>query len=459
MSLSSIRPSSPAITHLATLHADEQRAPRYTSYPTALAFTANFPASQLRRALRASNDDPVPPALSLYLHLPYCAAACFYCGCHRWISRSPQRHRELLGLLQQEITLLGALTASDRPVRQIHFGGGTPNLWPPADLRALLDALHAAFPQWEEPEISIEIDPRQARPGDAAAWAAMGINRVSVGVQDLDLRVQQAINRVQPAEQVATVLADLRAAGLRQINLDLILGLPWQTAASLHHSLDWVIAQQPGRIALFAYAHMPARFPAQRAIPEHALPDAAARIALQADARKQLCRAGYVDIGLDHYARPDDPLAVAQDAGRLRRNFQGYTVLDNADLLGIGPSAISDVGPCLSQNHGARAEYAACLARGELPTHRGYWRTAEDLRTGAVIEELMCLRRIDTAAWTAQYGEPFEAHFDRACARLQQLDPTQQLLRRQGAIWTATPAGRRVLRSLARCFDTHTPAH
>lgn len=445
----------PEPTSLSALRARELRAPRYTSYPTALQLRDSFSPTLFERELAASNDDLVPSALALYVHLPYCAAACFYCGCHRVISRKAHTHNAYLEHLLKEIEHTVSRIDRDRLVQQIHMGGGTPNLLRPVQLERLLEGLTANFALQPGCEVAMEVDPRQARPGDAHAWASLGFNRLSLGVQDVDPEVQKAINRVQPAGDVARLVKEIRRAGIQGLNMDLVLGLPRQTRRTVAQSLDWVIDQQPSRIALYQYAHMPLRFPAQRAINDAELPSLEQRFAFQDLAADRLQIAGYVNIGLDHYARPDDELAQAFHDGRLRRNFQGYTVLADSELFGFGVSAISCVGRSIVQNHKDTPVYAERIEAGRSPLQRGMLRSREDLRRARLIERLMCRLEVDTIALGADEGLDFAMHYADAIARLDRFDPEQEFLDRRQPLWKVTPSGRQFLRLLASCFDEY----
>lgn len=438
------------------LRVRELRAPRYTSYPTALEFREPFPAEQFFSELASTNDEPVPVPLSLYVHVPYCAAACFYCGCHRVISCNTARHAAYVDRLLAEIEQTLTRVDRDRPIQQIHFGGGTPNLLRPANLERILQALTQRNRKTQNCEVSIEVDPRHVQPGDAQEWVRIGFNRISLGVQDVDERVQQAINRVQPRSQVAFVVEEARQAGIRSINFDLVLGLPQQSTQTMNQTLDWLQTLRPERVALYQYAHMPARFPAQRAIVDTELPSVAERFAMQKHCNTSLQEAGYVNIGLDHYALPEDELSQALKDGRLRRNFQGYTVLGESDLLGFGVSAISNAGRCMVQNERDLPRYQEQIDTHRSAISRGLVRNADDQIRARVINRLMCERVLDTAAVAQEEKLEFSSYFADAVARLQQLDPEQVFLDRHGPVWTVTDAGQDFLRLLAQCFDRHT---
>lgn len=432
---------------------DELRAPRYTSYPTALSFHPGIGPAQYREQVAASNAEPIPAPLLLYLHLPFCRWGCFYCGCHKQVSRNEQRHADYCETLVREIRLQGALFDSDRPVRQIHLGGGTPNLMRPRALGRLLSAITGSFRLAEDCELSLEIDPRVAQPRDPLAWAALGFDRVSIGVQDIDIEVQKAINRVQPPALVAALTRQLRAAGIEQINYDLIYGLPRQSPKSFARTLDFVIGQRPSRLAAFHYAHLPARLPAQRAIREEELPDAGQRQEIRSLIHERLCAAGYLAIGLDHYALPEDSLVQARRDGTLGRGFQGYTAFGGCDTLGLGASAISSIGACYAQNHPDLKAWADAIARDELAIGRGYLRDRDDMLRGALIEQLMCQQQIDFAALERRFRVPLAGYFEQDLRRLRALDPGQQLALVGPSGLRVTAAGRPYLRLLALCFD------
>ncbi len=437
------------------LRLNELRAPRYTSYPTALEFSAQFTAQDYLKAVNRTNEEPLPAPLSLYLHLPFCASSCYYCGCNRVISRNHQRHQNYLHLLLREIAMQARLFAGDRQVRQIHFGGGTPNLYRPIELARVLRSLGQAFSIADDCETSMEVDPRQVRDRDARAWAALGFNRISIGVQDVDPKVQKAVNRLQPAQGVARLVAEARASGIEGINFDLIYGLPKQTLSSFDATLDFVEAQRPDRIAVFHYAHLPSRFPAQQAIDDSSLPDAAERLALQDRITQRLTSAGYIHIGLDHFALAEDSLAQALGNGTLQRNFQGYSTSAECDLIGFGVSAISHIDNVYAQNHSDLKQYSDHLEQAQLATYRGLQVGPEDLCRDAVIRDIMCRRRVDFAEIEQRFDINFGQTFASALQRLRELDPKHRLVRCNAQTLIVEPAGRHVLRLIAQCFDAY----
>ncbi len=448
--------SSNNIPDMNGLRVRELRAPRYTSYPTALEFRDRFPAATFFGELARTNDEPVPVPLSLYVHIPYCAAACFYCGCHRIISRNTATHNAYLERLLAEIEQTMSLVDRDRPVQQIHFGGGTPNLLRPDSLQRILLALTKRNRATPRCEISIEVDPRHVLAGDAQKWVDIGFNRISLGVQDVDDRVQQAINRVQPSSQVAFVVDEARAAGIQSINFDLVIGLPRQSLETMTETLSWLQTLRPDRVALYQYAHMPSRFPAQRAIADSDLPSITDRFTMQQLCSDALNAAGYVNIGLDHYALPEDELSRALRDGRLRRNFQGYTVLGESDLLGFGVSSISNAGRCMVQNERDILQYQQHIDHDESPIARGLLRSDDDQIRARVINRLMCERALDTRLIGCEEHIDFTRYFADAIVRLQQLDPEQNFLDRSAVVWKVTATGQQFLRLLAQCFDRYT---
>ena len=431
----------------------ELRAPRYTSYPTALEFTEAVGPADLLQQIERTNQEPIPAPLSLYVHLPFCASACFYCGCNRIISRNETRRAEYLDLIEGEIGLLAAHLDTDRPVMQIHFGGGTPNSHRPLELARLIRSLSTRFSLHPNCEISMEVDPRLFQPGDALAWAALGINRISLGVQDVNLEVQTAINRVQPRERIIELVDEARKADMHGINFDLIYGLPRQTLCSVDDNVELVAQLQPDRIAVFHYGHMPQRFAAQRAIADSELPDLSTRLAMQSRYSEKLTQLGYRHIGMDHFSHPDDALARALAQGTLQRNFQGYSTQAGNDIIGLGVSAISDVGRLYAQNHSDIHRYQTAIKQGQLATARGFQRSEDDLQCHALIQQIMCQQHIDFAQ--AGGSEAFRQRYADALLRLRALDPHGELVRIESDALHILPAGRSALRLIAQCFDTY----
>ncbi|MCB0058967.1 MAG: oxygen-independent coproporphyrinogen III oxidase, partial [Caldilineaceae bacterium] len=357
--------------------------PRYTSYPTAPHFSPAVDAATYGRWLdEMENDLP----LSLYVHIPFCNELCWYCGCATKITRKREPIARYLSALSREIDTVADRIKIRHAVTHIHWGGGSPSILEPNEIRALAAQLKTRFKLSPSAEFAVEIDPRGLDEARIAAFADSGVNRVSIGVQDFDLAVQKAINRMQSVEQTAWVVDTFRKHGIEAINIDLVYGLPKQTLETLDQTMDHVLALAPDRIALFGYAHLPARIKHQRLIPDDTLPDTAARFAHANRAAERLTEGGFVTIGLDHYARPHDPLA----SGTVRRNFQGYTTDTAAALIGLGASSIGRLPQGYVQNTPAIGEYERRVLDGGLATVRGHAMSTEDAARGLVIERLMC---------------------------------------------------------------------
>jgi oxygen-independent coproporphyrinogen-3 oxidase len=439
----------------------DQPGPRYTSYPTAPRFTAEFGEAQLRAAAVASNGDPIPRGLSLYVHVPFCTSPCFYCGCNRIITRDKAQAESYLVRLYREIAMAAALFDRDREVIQLHFGGGTPNFLSPAQLHDVVDCLrrHFHFAPADVLDLSIELDPRGLSPADVTALAGIGFNRASLGVQDFDPRVQAAVNRMQTVEETDAVIQAARTAGMRSINVDLIYGLPRQTHEGFDCTLDTVLAMRPDRLAIYGYAHLPQLFKAQRQIVDADLPSAEEKLGLLRLAIERLTTAGYRYIGMDHFALPGDELAQAQAHGGLHRNFMGYTTHADSDLLGLGVSAISHIGDTYSQNPRDLPSWQAAIDAGRLPACRGLRLGSDDVLRADLIQQLMCQGEIDIAALEDRHGIHFLEYFEADLLRLLPL-AADGLVELSETHIRATPRGRLLLRSIAACFDAylHRPA-
>ncbi len=427
--------------------------PRYTSYPTADRFVeahgATIHAAELGH--RTIRDSASP--LSLYVHLPFCDTICFYCGCNKITTRDHGRSAKYLRYVEREAAMTAAKMAGPRRVEQVHLGGGTPTFLSAEELRTLMMGLARHF-ELAPGEYSVEIDPRSADEQKIAALAVLGFNRISIGVQDFDPEVQKAVNRIQSEEETAAVMNAARKHGMTSINMDLIYGLPKQNVISFGKTLDRVIALQPDRIALYSYAHLPTIFKPQRRIVSADLPTAEAKLQIMMLAMQRLTEAGYVHIGMDHFALPHDSLAVAARQGRLHRNFQGYSTQPDCDLVALGITAISKVGPTYSQNVRTLNEYYDCLDRGELPTLRGIQLTHDDLLRRSVIQSLMCQFSLSIDAIEEAHLIKFTDYFADELASLAEL-------RADGLVdwdaeWiTVTPRGRLLVRAIAMIFDRH----
>ncbi|HAI58704.1 MAG TPA: oxygen-independent coproporphyrinogen III oxidase [Xanthomonadaceae bacterium] len=436
--------------------------PRYTSYPAAPRFSEAFGEAALREAIAASNEMPIPRPLSLYVHVPFCSSPCFYCGCNRVITRDATRGQRYVARLRREIDAVAPLFSPDREVVQLHVGGGTPNFLAPEALAAIVGHLRARFPfrRGAGLDLSIEVDPRVADPAALATLAEAGFNRISLGVQDFDAPVQEAVNRRQGVAETAALVEAARRAGLRSVNVDLIYGLPRQTLEGFAATLDAVIAMRPDRLAVYAYAHMPALFRAQRRIDPAELPSPSTKIALLGLAIERLTAAGYVYIGMDHFALPLDELAVAQREGGLHRNFMGYTTHADTDLVGFGASAISRIGSAYAQNERDLAAWAEAIDAGRLPVMRGLALDDDDLLRGEVIQSLMCQGEVDLWRVGERHGVDARPLLDDAGPRLAPL-AADGLVERQGSRLRVTPRGRLLVRVVAGCFDRYaapTPA-
>ena len=430
--------------------------PRYTSYPTAPQFRADFDEAALRAVIRASNEEPIPRPLSLYVHVPFCLSPCFYCGCNRVITHDVSKADRYLERLYREIELMAPLFDRDRPVRQLHFGGGTPNFLDLPRMRELMESLarHFSFSHESRREYGIELDPRFADGDYVRGLAELGFNRVSVGIQDFDPLVQQAINRIQSVAQTREVLEAARASGFVSASVDLIYGLPRQTVAGFDRTLGEVIALAPNRVAVYGYAHLPTLFKAQRQIEANELPDPATRLALFGRALERLTAAGYVYVGMDHFARADDELVRAQRAGTLQRNFQGYSTHGDCDIVGLGVSAIGRIGDSYSQSARDLTGYYAALDAGRLPIVRGLALDADDVIRRELIGELMCHGVLDMQAFGARHRLRFEDYFAAELRRLQRLADDGLVVVSERTIQVSS-RGRLLLRSIAMCFDAY----
>jgi oxygen-independent coproporphyrinogen III oxidase len=437
----------------------DRAGPRYTSYPTAVQFNPDYGLAQYQADAQASNEDPIPRPLSLYVHVPFCSSPCFYCGCMKVVTRQHEKAEAYLYRLTREVELQGALFDRDREVEQLHFGGGTPTYLTHAELAHLFDKLGQNFGLSSSPtrEYAIELDPRTVDRERLRQLAALGFNRASLGIQDFDPEVQVAVNRVQSEPETLALIDDARGFGFESISVDLIYGLPKQTVERFAHTLDTVLTARPDRFAVYGYAHLPQMFKPQRQINEEDLPSAETRLQLLALTVEKLSSAGYVYIGMDHFALPGDELVRAQQTGHLHRNFQGYSTRGYLDLVALGVSAIGKIGDSYAQNAKTLGEYYACLDRHELSVHRGLRLSADDRIRRDVIQQLMCYGTLDFAGTGARFGVDFREYFG---AELRALEPlvADGLAEWAGPGLKATPAGRFLLRHLAMVFDAHLPA-
>lgn len=429
------------------------RGPRYTSYPTAPQFSTALGEAAYREVAQTAGTQDTP--LSLYVHIPFCRTICFYCGCNKVITANYQRADHYLSRLEREMALQGELFGQ-REVTQLHFGGGTPTYLNEADLRRVMGDLrnHFRLSESEAREFSIEIDPRTVTPTKIALLGELGFNRMSLGVQDFDPAVQRAVNRIQSVEQTADVLNAGRAAGFRSTNIDLIYGLPLQTLASFGRTLETIVELRPERLAVYSYAHLPQMFKTQRQIQAEDLPDADLKLQLLELTIRRLTEAGYVYIGMDHFALPDDELAVAQRDGSLQRNFQGYSTQAELDLVALGVSGIGMVGHTYAQNAKALDQYGQLIDAGRLAVVRGVQLSADDLLRRELIQGIMCQGRIDISALERKHGIDFADYFAAELTRLAPLAADQLLTVGATAI-DVTLRGRLFLRNIAMVFDAY----
>ena len=432
----------------------DQSGPRYTSYPTAAQFHDGISETDYVRWARHSNEDPIPRPLSIYIHIPFCDTVCFYCACNKVVTKNHTRATEYLDHLYREIAMQGKLFDRDRVVEQLHWGGGTPTFLETGQMRALMEKIgqHFTLTANDSGEFSIEIDPRSADYAKLKALRQAGFNRVSFGVQDLDPRVQKAVNRVQSEEQTREVAMAARQLGYSSINVDLMYGLPFQSVQSFEETLRHVVGIDPDRLAVYNYAHLPQRFKPQRRIDEADLPSADEKLDILQRTIEFLSDSGYVYIGMDHFAKPDDELAVAQRNGTLQRNFQGYSTHADCDLVSMGVSAISKVCDNFSQNVRDLETYYHLIDAGRLPIDRGFEVTQDDLLRRDIIMHIMCNFFLDIPAVENKWRLGFSEKFSAEIADLRQMQ-TDGLLKLDEKSLEVLPAGRLLVRNICMVFD------
>jgi len=430
--------------------------PRYTSYPTALQFHEGFDAEAYLRHVRNSNDDLIPKPLSLYVHLPFCKELCYYCACNKKVTRNTQLAKVYLQHLDKEIEMQGKLFDRDRQVIQLHFGGGTPTYYDDIQLRHIVEQLSANFllSRSDSREFSIEIDPRTVDEDRIAQLADIGFNRVSMGIQDFDPDVQKAVNRIQDEEKTLRLIEASRESGFNSVSVDLIYGLPLQTAKSFEKTIDSVLTSRPDRLSVYNYAHLPHLFRAQRMISSEQVPAPEVRLQLLASTTKKLVDAGYVYIGMDHFALPDDELSIAMDNGTLQRNFQGYSTCRETDLVGMGVSSIGKVGNSFSQNLKDIRAWQAAIDEGGLPVWRGLSLSGEDRLRRGVISAIMCQGFVQFGEFERKYGIDFNDHF---ALELKSLKPLEDdgLIELSESTIEVTSTGLLLLRAIAMKFDEY----
>jgi len=428
--------------------------PRYTSYPTADRFVEAFDAAAFAARLASRGDQPSPPGLSVYVHVPFCDKVCYYCACNKVVTRHHERAADYLRALQIEADLVSGLLTGPRELEQLHFGGGTPTFLSNAELQQVMAMLTQRFPLADGVECSIEVDPRSTPADKVRTLAQLGFNRMSVGVQDFDLQVQKAVNRLQSYEMTKETIDTAREAGFKSVNLDLIYGLPKQTRDSFSRTLDRVLELSPERIALYHYAHLPERFKTQRRIVAAELPPSEQKTHIMLDAISRLSEAGYRYIGMDHFAKDTDDLARAQVLGRLHRNFQGYSTRPDCDLIGLGVSSISKVGPTYSQSVRELDEYYDRLRAGLLPTARGVLLDRDDLLRRAVIMALMCHFEVSKEGIESAHVIKFDEYFQRELQDLRSFEEAGLVEITHDWI-SVRPRGKLLVRGIAMVFDRY----
>lgn len=428
--------------------------PRYTSYPTADRFVEAFDAAAYIKALEQRAINTWTQPLSVYVHIPFCESLCFYCACNKIVTKRHTQGTQYLEYLQTELNLHMDVMGKPQTVNQLHLGGGTPTFLQDNELDRLMSMFKAVFQFAADGEYAIEIDPRTVNPQRLQHLRALGFNRLSFGVQDFDADVQKAVHREQSKEQVAELMQVARALGFHSLNVDLIYGLPKQTPASFRQTITQMTALRPDRIALYGYAHLPSRFKPQRRILQEDMPSAVDKIQMLSEAIQQLMQAGYVYIGMDHFALPEDTLAIAKQQGRLHRNFQGYSTMADQDILALGVSAIGKVGATYSQNAKTLEEYYDFLDQRQLPVVRGLSLNRDDLIRRAVIMAIMCHGELSYESIELSYMIDFKAYFK---VELQQLEEKQKqglvMLEHDGI--KVTEMGWYFVRALAMVFDRY----
>lgn len=428
----------------------DRSGPRYTSYPPATVFHEGFDEASYRAAATRSNEQQSPRPLSLYFHIPFCSTVCYYCACNKIVTKNRSRAEPYVAALLQELTLQAALFDGERTVEQLHWGGGTPTFLSTNQMRQLMQATRRHFRLRDDDggEYSIEIDPRTVNQHDMAMLRELGFNRVSFGVQDFDEKVQKAVNRIQSQEQTLELMAAARRQEFHSISIDLIYGLPFQSVGSFSQTLDKVIAARPDRLAVFNYAHLPQRFKVQRQIDENALPAPEEKLRILALTIQRLQEAGYVYIGMDHFALPEDKLSLALANGSLQRNFQGFSSHGQCELVAMGITAIGQVDDCYAQNLRDTGSYYERLKAGELPVYRGLRLTPDDRLRRRVIADLICHGYVDKAAVV----DDFNAYFAPEVAQLAPMQADGLLRDDDNGIRVLAP-GRLLIRNICMLFD------
>lgn len=437
-----------------TLKKYDVSGPRYTSYPTADRFVEAFTQDAYMLALEQRRAIAATQPLSIYVHIPFCESLCFFCACNKIVTKHHERSAEYLRYLNREIDLHIEHLGAGQTISQLHLGGGSPTFFSDEELAELMSMLKRNFVFAPGGEYSIEVDPRTVNEQRLKHLADLGFNRLSFGVQDFDPEVQKAVHRIQPAEQVFALVEAARRYQFESVNVDLIYGLPMQTPESFKRTLAQVVELRPNRIALYGYAHLPERFKPQRRISEYELPAAADKITMLGSALKAFIDAGYVYVGMDHFALPDDDLAIAKRQGRLHRNFQGYSTQPDCDLISLGVSAIGRVGATYSQNAKTIEEYYDHLNHGRFPVVRGLALSRDDIVRRAVIMAIMCQGALEYEAIELAYMLDFKSYFADEMAALKALEKTDMLVLEEDGL-QVTDSGWFFVRAVAMVFDKH----
>jgi len=430
----------------------DREGPRYTSYPTAPQFTNKFTQKDLHSQIDRSNAELIPKPLSLYVHIPFCDTICYYCACNKIITKDHSRSEKYLDLLSKELKQIAPQFDSDRKLTQLHFGGGTPTFLNNDQLSQIMREIEIAFPMSHDCEKSIEIDPRKASNDTIYLLAEMGFNRISLGVQDFDEKVQKAVNRIQSIELVESRIETARDAGINSINMDLIYGLPLQTVDTFSKTIDSVIQLKPNRLSVFNYAHLPERFKPQRRINEQDLPSPEEKLAILEMIDSRLQDAGYTYIGMDHFALADDEMTKAQEKNTLQRNFQGYSTNANTDLIGIGVSSISHINDSYSQNVTVLDEYEDLLSKNKAPLKCGFLMSWDDRLRKHIIDQLICHFYLDISEIERNCDINFEDYFESELSSLSEMQADGLLTLTKDSI-TVHDKGRMLIRNICMVFD------
>ncbi|MBO9481188.1 oxygen-independent coproporphyrinogen III oxidase [Salinisphaera sp. G21_0] len=435
------------------IHRYNHSGPRYTSYPTAVQFDGSFDIEKYHHNAQSSARAIKP--LSLYFHIPFCSHVCYYCACNKIVTKHRGRANSYLEYLFREIEMQAALYSQEQRVEQLHFGGGTPTFLSRDQMTDLMGHIrqHFQLTQSDTADYSIELDPREVDWPMMGTLRDLGFNRISMGVQDLNPKVQQAVNRVQPESMIQSILDASRVMAFRSVHMDLIYGLPFQTTNSFMETIDRVVDMAPDRLSLFNYAHLPHRFKPQRRINEQDLPAPEMKLDILHQATEKLLDQGYIYIGMDHFALPDDELAIAREEGTLHRNFQGYTTHGHCDLIGMGVSAISQVGDTYVQNSTDEARYYSMINEQQLPMVRGLKMTDDDKVRQAVITRLICHFKLNFSDIEAQFGIQFRDYFRDELARLEPMRADGLVSLNSDGLLEVLPKGTLLIRNICMQFD------